>query len=195
MGEGRSRHRRLTYARIMSTLAVFLALTSGTALAAYVISTNAQIGPDTVSGHRTIPGLHANVIGGSINGKDLAAGAVTSSKLAKIEPYRVVGTAGQPAFQHQWTNTAPSLASAAFFKDPTGVVHLRGSVENGHSAAVIFTLPPGYRPARQLNLPVAVSASGVGWLEISTSGTVAPIWSGSGLRSVGMDGLSFRAGS
>jgi hypothetical protein len=62
----------LTYANVMSTLAVFLVLGGGTALAAYVVSSNSQIGPGTVSGHKPPTGKHANVIAGSINGQDIA---------------------------------------------------------------------------------------------------------------------------
>ena len=36
---------RLTHANVMSSLAVFLVLGGGTALAAYVVSSNSQIGP------------------------------------------------------------------------------------------------------------------------------------------------------
>jgi hypothetical protein len=56
----------------MSTLAVFLVLGGGTALAAYVVSSNSQIGPGTVSGHKPPPGKHSNIIAGSINGQDIA---------------------------------------------------------------------------------------------------------------------------
>jgi uncharacterized membrane protein len=41
----------LTYANVMSTLAVFLVIGGGTALASYVVSSNSQVGPDTISGH------------------------------------------------------------------------------------------------------------------------------------------------
>jgi hypothetical protein len=41
----------LTYANVISTLSLFLVLGGGTALAAYVVSSNSQIGPNTVSGH------------------------------------------------------------------------------------------------------------------------------------------------
>jgi hypothetical protein len=73
---------RLTYANLMSTLAVFLVLGGGTALASYVISSNGQVGPGTISGHRPPSGDHANMIPGSINGTDLAGGSVGSGKLA-----------------------------------------------------------------------------------------------------------------
>jgi cysteine-rich repeat protein len=73
---------RLTYANVVATLALFLVLSGGTALAVnYVVSSNSQIGPNTVSGHKPPTGKHANIIGGSVNGQDLAAAAVTSAKL------------------------------------------------------------------------------------------------------------------
>jgi hypothetical protein len=63
----------LTYANVMATLAVFLVL-GGTAMAAtgYIISSNDQVGPDTISGHRSVGGSHPNIISQSINGRDVA---------------------------------------------------------------------------------------------------------------------------
>jgi cysteine-rich repeat protein len=73
---------RLTYANVVATLALFLVLAGGTALGVnYVVSSNSQIGPNTVSGHKAPTGDHANIIGGSVNGQDLATAAVTSAKL------------------------------------------------------------------------------------------------------------------
>jgi hypothetical protein len=63
---------QMTYANVMATLAVFLVLGGGTALAAYVVSSNSQIGPGTVSGHKPPSGDHANIIANSINGTDIA---------------------------------------------------------------------------------------------------------------------------
>ena len=54
----------------MATLAVFLVLGGGTALEAYVVSSNSQIGPNRVSGHKPPAGKHANIIAGSINGQE-----------------------------------------------------------------------------------------------------------------------------
>jgi cysteine-rich repeat protein len=74
---------RLTYANVVATLALFLVLAGGTALGVnYVVSSNSQIGPNTVSGHKPPTGNHANIIGGSVNGQDLATAAVSSGKLA-----------------------------------------------------------------------------------------------------------------
>jgi hypothetical protein len=74
----------LTYANVMSTIAVFLVLGGGTALAAYVVSSNSQIGPGTVSGHKPPTGKHANLIAGSINGQDVANNSLTGAKIVKF---------------------------------------------------------------------------------------------------------------
>jgi hypothetical protein len=64
--------KHLTYANVISTLTLFLVLGGGAALAAYVVSSNSQIGPGTVSGHKPPTGKHANIIANSINGQDIA---------------------------------------------------------------------------------------------------------------------------
>jgi hypothetical protein len=63
----------------MVTILAFLVLGGGTALASYVISSNSEVGPGTISGHHPPSGDHANVIGGSINGTD-----VLESSLATV---------------------------------------------------------------------------------------------------------------
>ena len=54
----------------------------GTALASYVVSSNSQIAPGTISGHNPPSGKHGNVISGSVNGTDLAPNSVGSSEIA-----------------------------------------------------------------------------------------------------------------
>jgi hypothetical protein len=78
----RRTRRHLTYANIVSTLTLFLVLGGGTALAAYVVSSNSQIGPATVSGHKPPSGDHANVIAGSVNGIDVADNSLTGADVA-----------------------------------------------------------------------------------------------------------------
>jgi hypothetical protein len=59
-------------AMVVACVALFVAL-GGTALAAsYVVSSNSQIGPDTVSGHKPPAAKHSNLIAGSVNGQDVA---------------------------------------------------------------------------------------------------------------------------
>jgi hypothetical protein len=67
---------------VVACLALFVSL-AGTAVAAsYLVSSNSQVGPGTISGHHPPSGKHSNLITGSVNAQDLAAGAVTGSRLA-----------------------------------------------------------------------------------------------------------------
>jgi hypothetical protein len=72
----------MTYANVVATLALFLVIAGGTAFGVtYVVSSNSQIGPNTVSGHKPPTGKHSNLISGSVNGTDLSANSVNSSKV------------------------------------------------------------------------------------------------------------------
>ena len=58
-------------AMIVACIALFVAI-GGTATAVtYVVSSNSQVGPGTISGHAPPTGKHANVIPNSINGRDI----------------------------------------------------------------------------------------------------------------------------
>lgn len=57
--------------------------------------------------------------------------------------WRVVGAAGQPAFQNGWTQY--DLRTARF-RRRHGIVFLDGIVANGTSGTVVFYLPIGFRP-------------------------------------------------
>jgi len=78
MGRIRS---RLTYANVVATLALFLVLGGGTALASYVISSNSQVGPGTISGHKPPTGKHANIIPGTLNSFDVADNSLTGADI------------------------------------------------------------------------------------------------------------------
>ena len=60
-----------TYANVMATLAVFIAL-GGTSAAAVIITSNSQVAQNTISGHKSPSGKHPNLIAGSVNGQDVA---------------------------------------------------------------------------------------------------------------------------
>ncbi|HEY7152246.1 MAG TPA: hypothetical protein VH391_11245 [Solirubrobacterales bacterium] len=72
---------RLTFANVVSVIALFVAL-GGTAAAAIVVSSNSQVAPNTISGHRPPSGKHANVISGSVNGQDVADHSLGAADLA-----------------------------------------------------------------------------------------------------------------
>jgi len=63
---------RPSHAVVVAYLALFVAL-GGTATAVtYVVSSNSQVGPGTISGDAPPTGKHANIIPNSITGKDIA---------------------------------------------------------------------------------------------------------------------------
>lgn len=141
------------------------------------------------------------------------------------EPWHEVGTAGEPGFATNgdgfcmdgvgvdpcWTNFDSNHNSAAFFKDPAGVVHLKGLVvsqcypcTNGFDLEIIFTLPPGYRPAaREVQATVAHSDQGgsppasLHRINVETNGNVrADMDIGPELFQgdwISLDGITFRA--
>ncbi len=73
---------RLTYANIVATLALVVALTGTTAaVAAVIITSNSQVAKDTISGHAPPTGKHSNLISGGVNATDLSAAYKASLKV------------------------------------------------------------------------------------------------------------------
>lgn len=94
-----------------------------------------------------------------------------------------------PTFQNSWVNFDGGYQVAGFYKDPFGVVHLRGLVKNGTVGQPIFTLPEGYRPAARL-LFAAASNDAFGRVDILANGHVnAEIGNNA---YVSLNGISFR---
>jgi hypothetical protein len=137
---------RLTYANVMSTLAVFGVLGGGTALASYVITSNSQVGPDTISGHNPASGDHSNVISGSIDTADLAAGAVSTGKLAG-------GSVDTPKFAAD--ATAPNAAQLG--GDPPSVYQRRITRTCGTRGRAITSVNPfgGVECSPRVVMPIA----------------------------------------
>jgi hypothetical protein len=73
--------KRLTFANVVSVIALFVAL-GGTALASVIVTSNSEVARGTISGHHPPTGDHPNIIGGSVDGSDLALSAVGAGKLA-----------------------------------------------------------------------------------------------------------------
>ncbi len=128
--------------------------------------------------------------------------AQQANTLAAPEGWHEVGAPGEPGYQNNWKQANPLAYNAAFFKDHEGIVHLRGIV-NGGTAATIFQLPPGYRPAagKLSAFPVfctgGTCAGSLGILGIFGSGinpAVDGAVSGSG-TTTGLEGVTFRAES
>jgi hypothetical protein len=122
-----------------------------------------------------------------------AGGALTGTYpnpgLAAPEAWHEVGAAGEPAFQNAWVNESPTTeTTAAFYKDPLGVIHLKGLITGGANNA-IFTLPAGYRPSKAF-ICLFWRTSGAGQLIIYPTGIV---FSGSGTGAGDLDSVTFRA--
>ena len=95
-----------------------------------------------------------------------------------------------PTFENSWVNYVAGFATAGFFKDTLGFVHLRGLVKNGTVNTIIFTLPVGYRPA--LNLIYATVASNTfARITVYTNGEVKQAVGDNGFQS--LDGIIFKA--
>jgi hypothetical protein len=73
--------RRLRYANVVASLALFVAL-GGSAAAAVIVSSNDQIAPNTIYGANLPAGKNDNIVGGSVGTSDLGPSAVTNNKLA-----------------------------------------------------------------------------------------------------------------
>jgi hypothetical protein len=121
----------------------------------------------------------------------LSADNATHAGLAPAEGWHEVDAPGEPGFQNGWKNTGPATdVTAAFYKDPYGVVHLKGLVYNGPNDAPIFTLPEGYRPSKFV-IQLVWRGSGSGKLGLLPDGSVQ---FQDGAAAASLDGVTFRAG-
>jgi hypothetical protein len=158
---------KLTYANVMATIAVFIALGGAAAYAASKLPKNSvgtkQIKNGAVTGAKvkknTLTGTNINLakLGTvpSASNATTATTAGTASALTPPEAIRLVGASGQPPFLDGSANYPPesgvTFRSVGFYKDHEGIVHLEGLATVGKEEnpieGLVFTLPPGYRPA------------------------------------------------
>jgi hypothetical protein len=162
--------RRLTYANVAATIALFVAL-GGTSYAAFSLPaasvgtkqlkngavTKAKLAQAVVNLKQGAPGPQGPI---GAQGPPGPPGPATVAALAPAEPWHEVGTAGNPVFETcsvapvtAWQNNRPSTdETAAFYRDPYGVVHLKGSIKCPGAAPGgsydIFKVPRGYFPNR-----------------------------------------------
>jgi hypothetical protein len=104
----------LTYANLVATLALVIA-TGGTAVAAVMITSNSQVGQNTISGHAAPSGKHPNLIVGSVNGTDLAGGVKSSFTLhcpGGMQEAADLCFETSVRAQTSWTNALATCANA-----------------------------------------------------------------------------------
>lgn len=104
--------------------------------------------------------------------------------------FRQVGVTGQPAFTNSWVVFGGGWQVPGFWRDPLGIVHLRGLMKDGTVGSSAFTLPPGFRPALAETFAI-ISNAAFGRLDVLADGTVTPIAPSSNLW-VSLNGVTFR---
>jgi hypothetical protein len=198
--------RRPSPAIIVAVLALVAAL-AGTAIAGPNASTSAvskkkvkkiatkQIkklapGLSVASATNADSAANSNALGGK------PPGAFASST---SEPYRSIDTPGQPQFQNSWANFAGFDRMTAFYRDPLGIVHLRGGIitNDGDGGEVAFRLPPGYRPEEfggTFPADRIQSETLLAQVSVGTSGDVTPVCEPGAGCAVTLNGITFRAG-
>ncbi len=138
-----------------------------------------------------------------------ASGSPRPPVILASEPWHEIGAPGEPPFGTGWKNdTPPYICSspppqpvgcpvyntAGFYKDSTGIVHLKGTISFGQSGSTIaFQLPTGYRPAKAavFTMPTTFNGRFVlydGNFQLSVDGGFPP-----GTKYFSLDGISFRA--
>jgi hypothetical protein len=158
----RTIRQRLTYANVMATLALFVAL-GGVGYAAVHLPKNSvgtkQLKKGAVSGAKV---KKHTLTGRNINLAKLGTvpSARTASELTAPEALHVVGSPGEPSFLDGTVTRPPekgvSFHPVGFYKDHEGIVHLEGLANVGAGAdpieGLLFSLPPGYRPGQGISL-------------------------------------------
>ena len=230
----RMTHRIASHFRsnVVGYVTIFLALAGGTAYATHPGGTNTISSIDIINAEVRA----ADVATAAVNGGKLAANSVSSPKVIDnavtgtdvnedalnlgAEAWHEVGAAGEPPFNTTtactWGNFDAFHSSAAFARDASGVVHLKGLVRAADIPAtpgcsnfqtipvnsLIFVLPEGYRPARrEVHSTITNSALG----RVNVDGVDAALGLPAGSVSVAastavadakewvsLDGISFR---
>lgn len=123
------------------------------------------------------------------------------NSLQTVEGWNVAALASGWSNGTRFTGANTGEAVPGYFKDPSGVVHIRGTARNTAApagASTIFTLPTNYRPAfrqtvvvpYQINL--AANAS-FGYIAIYGDGVVQATTTGGNIDDLLLDNIHFRA--
>jgi hypothetical protein len=138
-------------------------------------------------------------------GSDIAFGYGTSATMTetmRIKGNGDVNITGKinneafiaPTLLNSWVNydVPNGYAAAGYYKDKENLVHLRGLIKDGNSAAstILFTLPVGYRPST-IQIFAAVNGNGFSRVDVYPSGNVLILSGGNSYLS--LDGITFRA--
>jgi hypothetical protein len=165
---------RISPAGVIATGALFLSLGGGAALAATAIDGH------TVT-DRSLPGV--KIVKHTVGSNELKQPAL-----------HYFGQPGSAPFENGWQAPGPNDRNGrpGYMKDASGVVHFTGELKyGGQSTAVMFTLPPGYRPDHEAVVTVPVGYHINAEMEIDANGDV---YMEDSAGTVTLDGVSFVAG-
>jgi hypothetical protein len=98
-----------------------------------------------------------------------------------------------PTMLNGWVDYDPTVFNpTGYYKDDDGIVHLRGLVKTGALGTIIFTLPAGYRPAKQI-ICATIANNQVHRLDVTNTGSVTTT-AGMGTNAfLSIDNIHFRA--
>jgi hypothetical protein len=205
---------KLTYANVMATIAVFVAL-GGASYAAVVVPKNSVGTKQLKNGAVTAQKVKRH----SLVATDFASGRLpageqgpkgdpgpgvskplTADQLNIPATYISAGLAdGSPGCgsNHGFVNWTPeNYERVGYYRGPDGIVHLRGTAAQCYpDNGLIFTLPPGYRPAGRsvFLVPEPVAYEGGPKVSIGADGVVEAYVPNTEYK-VSLDGISFRCG-
>jgi hypothetical protein len=205
--------RHLSFANVASAIALFVALSGGTAVA--------LSGTDTVQSDDLGPGSQVkapDVAANAVNGSDVVDNSISGADVNELslglgaEPLRFVGDTGQPSFTGTsscyWKNFDPNFTQASFRRDRLGFVHLLGVVkavnrgvadhtcgaQPGIQDYIIFFLPSGYTPEFR-EVHTVLTNGALGRVNVDLNGGVrieSPTTWSNAHQWVSLDGISFR---
>jgi hypothetical protein len=206
---------KLNYANVVATLALVVAVGGTSAFAASQLGKN-SVGPKQLKKNSVTTAkvkkeaiTAAKVKKGSLTGAQINAStlgtvptagnantagtASIANSLAAPEAWHEVDQPGQPQFMNDWSNFGSDTATAAFYKDAQGVVHLKGTLTGSNDATAVFFLPTGFRPSQIWEYPsLGVSASAS--IGVFPNGEVRAVCNVSGCNPT-INGITFRAES
>jgi hypothetical protein len=214
-------HRKLSYANVMATIAVFIAL--GGSAYAFQLGKNSvgskQLRKNAVTTAKIKAGAvtGAKIKQGTITGTQISAStlgtvpsaqkaheaqtattAQTASALTPSEGWQEVTNLGvcttNPVFA-DWEPAGGEFAAPAYYRDQAGIVHLRGAVKCPFPAGgfSVFNLPEGFRPETNQYFPATVGESALAPVVVSSFGYVLNRGS-VGVEALSLDAVSFRCG-